>query len=75
MVGFRDWTRDDPVRDAERWFSRENNRPVMCQCAECGGDIHNEDDYYEADVAYLFDNGDVVCSGCLVDYCNSNLKL
>lgn len=70
-IVFRDRTRDDSVR----WFSRDNNRPVMCQCEECGGDIHGEDDYYEADDAYLFDNGDLVCFNCLIDYCNKNLKI
>lgn len=75
MLGFRDWTRDDPVLDAERWFSRDNNRPVMCQCEECGCDIHREDDYFEADDAFLFDSGEVVCFNCLYDYCNKNFRL
>lgn len=75
MLWGRVWTRDDPVGVAERWFSRENNRPVMCECEECGCDIHGEDDYFEADDAYLFENGDVVCFKCLYDYCNKHLKI
>ena len=62
---------DDPVRDAEVYLQTLDQRPVMCKCDLCGGEIHNEDDYYEADDAYLFEDGCMVCAGCLDEYCRS----
>lgn len=68
--------RQEPwLEEREYQFSHIDQRPVMCQCEECGGDIHRADDYYEADDAYLFENGDVVCLNCLYSYCNKNLKI
>jgi len=74
-LGFRDWTRDDPVADAYDYYARDMNRPVVGKCCECGYEIYGEDDYYEEDDAYLFEDGDLVCHDCLVDYCRKHFKI
>lgn len=72
---FRNWCRDDPVGDAERYYSRMDHRPKIGTCTECGCEIYGGDDYYEEDDAYLFEDGAMVCDDCLVAYCREHFKI
>ena len=74
---FGPWAvRQEPwLEEREYQFSHMDQRPVMCECAECGGVIHSEDDYYEADDAFLFENGDVICRECLYTYADKHLRI
>ena len=60
------WT-DDPVADAEAWVSREDKRPLRGYCEICKEPVYGENDGYDADDAYLFEDG-IVCDRCLYDY-------
>lgn len=57
------WT-NDPVSDAERWASREDERPLLGKCEICGEEIHGGDGWYEPDDAYDID-GELICDDCL----------
>ena len=63
----RDWTRDDPVRDAEDHANREDKRPVIGTCPICQAEIHGESDGYYADEAYQID-GWWVCEDHVFDF-------
>ena len=62
---------DDPILDAERWFSREDPRPLLGHCAICNQEIRGENEDYDADDAYCFE-GDYVCGDCLLKYLDKN---
>lgn len=36
-------------------------RKVICRCDQCGGEIYEQDDFYDFD-------GDIVCEGCIDTY-------
>ena len=57
----------DPVRDAEAWVSREDPRPVLGECPECGKAVYGECDGYYADDAYRIDR-EVIHEDCLIKY-------
>jgi hypothetical protein len=57
----------DPVADAERWASREDKRPIRGFCQICKKPVYGENDSYDADYAYLFDDG-IVCDACINTY-------
>ena len=59
----------DPVADAERWVSREDKRPLRGYCIMCHEPVYGENDSYDADDAYLFEDG-IVCGNCLSKWAN-----
>lgn len=65
----------DPIADAER--ASWDNRPVIGNCEKCGCEIHGADvnNTVEADEAFLFDDGCMVCDYCLLDYCRKHYRI
>ena len=56
------------------WMSEPTDtRPVVGECVECGGTIHDSDYDHYGDVYYLMD-GDLVCEECILDYCNKHYR-
>lgn len=56
---------NNPVGDAERWASREDERPLLGYCIYCNCEIRGSNDGWEADDAYEID-GDLICDICLL---------
>lgn len=65
----RNWSVDDPVRDAED--AAEDTRPIKGYCEYCGDEIHGGDVTHYGDEAYDFD-GVLVCEDCLSIYTNEH---
>ena len=63
----RDYSRDDPVTDAEEWASREDNRPVMGVCPVCGQNVCDENDFYGKDDAFEID-GEIIHEDCVMEF-------
>lgn len=62
---------NDPVKDAENWFGREDPRPILGNCPICGEPVYGEDDGWDADDAYELD-GEVIHSDCVFKYLDKN---
>lgn len=54
----------NPIGDAERWASREDERPLFGYCEICGREIRGSNDGWEADDAYKIDE-ELICDDCL----------
>jgi len=62
----RNWTRDDPIADAEDYAT--DTRPVLGCCPICGIEIHAGTATYDPDDAYQFTDGVLVCEDHLHEY-------
>lgn len=63
----RDWNRDDPVKDAEDWVSREEERPALGTCPVCGEVVYGENGKWEKDDAFEID-GEIIHEDCVIEY-------
>lgn len=66
---FRDWTRDDPVRDADLFAI--DSRPVIGKCLRCGNEICGPKGGYGGDRRYEFLEG-MVCFSCYPEWSTSH---
>lgn len=62
---YRDFTRDDPVSDANR--AMDDDRPVIGTCESCGEDIHGMDESEEGDGHWNID-GCMYCENCGIQH-------
>lgn len=67
----RDWTRDDPERDAEDWINRSDGRPLLDICPVCDKPVYGGNDDYEADDAFELDEN-IIHSDCVITYLKEN---
>lgn len=63
----RNWSRDDPVRDAEDYAGQDDPRPLVGHCKVCGAELHESCRGWDPDDGYEID-GDYVCDDCLREY-------
>lgn len=42
-------------------------RKVICLCEQCGGNIYEQDDFYDF-------SGEIVCEGCINDYISDHRR-
>lgn len=68
---FRDWSRDDPVRDAED--AQRDDRPIIGTCDECGGEIHGSAPGWHGDE--IFESNEIkVHVDCLMAWTKQFIK-